>query len=160
MHTDDPELAVRGRIIPRRAPTRVVFDRSAKIPLDSKLVRTAGSVPTVVVTRPGARTIPALRAAGVTVIECTDTLPALEKLRSSGVQHLFVEGGAGLAQDLLGAGLVDRLIIFQTQVPLGEGGAKPFERIEDLNVRRIVERSRFGKDDGKDDMTVYELKSK
>ena len=94
------------------------------------------------------------------MIESTDTLSALEKLRSSGVQHLFVEGGAGLARDLLGAGLVDRLIIFQTRVPLGEGGIKPFERIEDLNVRRIVERARFGKGDGKDDMTIYELGSK
>jgi riboflavin biosynthesis pyrimidine reductase len=66
-----------------------------------------------------------------------------------------VEGGAGLARDLLGAGLVDRLVIFQTKVSLGSGGVKPFESLAELNIERVVSETRFGDDV----MTVYALKS-
>ncbi|MDQ6717448.1 MAG: bifunctional diaminohydroxyphosphoribosylaminopyrimidine deaminase/5-amino-6-(5-phosphoribosylamino)uracil reductase RibD [Gemmatimonadota bacterium] len=154
--SDDPALTVRGPVTPRLLPARVVFDRQAKIPLSSKLVRTAREVPTIVVTAKGATYVPRLRHDGVTVIEASDTRAAVEALHRAGIQHLFVEGGAGLSSDLLRAGLVDRLVIFQTDIPLGPGGVKPFERLEDLDIVRIVGESRFGDDR----MTVYALKSK
>ena len=46
---DDPQLTVRGGVVPRRAPVRIVFDRRATLSLASKLVRTAGDPPTWVV---------------------------------------------------------------------------------------------------------------
>lgn len=153
---DDPALTVRGPVTPRLLPARVVFDRKAKIPLTSKLVRTARETPTIVVTSKGATYVPRLRHEGVTVIEASNTRAAVEALHRAGIQHLFVEGGAGLSSDLLGAGLVDRLVIFQTDVPLGSGGLKPFERLEDLDIVRTVGESRFGNDR----MTVYALNSK
>ena len=154
--SDDPALTVRGPVTPRLLPARVVFDRQAKIPLTSKLVRTARETPTIVVTAKGATYVPRLRHEGVTVIEASDTRSAVGALHRAGIQHLFVEGGAGLSTDLLKEGLVDRLVIFQTDVPLGSGGLKPFERLEDLNIVRIVSETRFGADR----MTVYALKSK
>jgi hypothetical protein len=51
---------------------------------------------------------------------------------------------------------VDRLVIFQTQVPLGAGAIKSFERIKDLHIKRIVATRRFGDDE----MTIYALDSK
>ena len=45
---DDPQLTVRGVIQPRVAPTRVVFDRTARIPLGSALVRSARETPVIV----------------------------------------------------------------------------------------------------------------
>jgi riboflavin biosynthesis protein RibD len=153
---DDPRLTVRGKIIPRVPPARVVFDRSAQMPMDSALVRTAADVPTIVVTVPGARHADALRSKGIRVVERSDTRGSLEDLRALGIQHLFVEGGASLAGDLLANEVVDRLVIFQTQLSLGEGGVKPFPDVESLNIQRIVERSRFGDDE----MTAYALHSK
>jgi diaminohydroxyphosphoribosylaminopyrimidine deaminase/5-amino-6-(5-phosphoribosylamino)uracil reductase len=153
---DDPQLTVRGKIIPRVRPARVVFDRNARLPLESALVRTANENPTIVVTSPGAPHADALRSRGLKVVERSDTRGALEDLRALGIQHLFVEGGASLAADLLANEAVDRLVIFQTQVSLGEGGIKPFPDVQSLNIQRIVERSRFGDDE----MTAYALHSK
>ncbi len=154
--SDDPQLTVRGHPAPRKTPARVIFDRGGMMPLTSKVVRTARVVPTFVVTSPNARHVLDLRAAGVSVVEASDNETAMRALRGGGIQHLFVEGGAGLARSLLKDGLVDRLIIFQTQVALGAAGPKPFDRIEDLDVERIVESRSLGDDQ----MTVYRLKSK
>jgi diaminohydroxyphosphoribosylaminopyrimidine deaminase / 5-amino-6-(5-phosphoribosylamino)uracil reductase len=153
---DDPELTVRGEIAPRLTPTRVVFDRKGILPFDSKLVRTAREIPTIVVTRKASPRSARLRKEGVVVVEASSTRAAVEALQRAGIQHLFVEGGAGLAKDLLEAELVDRLVIFQTQVPLGAGAIKSFERIKDLHIKRIVATRRFGDDE----MTIYALDSK
>ncbi len=154
--SDDPELTVRGSVMPRLLPARVVFDRRGIIPFASKLVKTARDVPTIVVTAKGSPRAAQLRQEGVTVIEASDTRAAVESLYRAGIQHLFVEGGAGLARDLLGEGLVDRLVIFQTNVPLGADGLKPFASLSELNIERVVSESRFGDDV----MTVYALKPK
>lgn len=153
---DDPALTVRGKITPRLTPTRVVFDRRGILPLTSELVRTAREIPTMVVTSKGSPQAARLTELGVSVIEAASSRGALEALRRVGIEHLFVEGGAGLARSLLDEGLVDRLIIFQTQVPLGPGGIMPFGDIEELDISRIVESSRFGDDR----MTIYALNSK
>jgi len=153
---DDPELTVRGPVKPRLLPARVVFDRAGRILESSKLVRTARETPTIVITSVGSPRAARLKSEGVTIIEAADTRDAVQSLHRAGIQHLFVEGGAGLARDLLEAGLVDRLVIFQTQIALGGGGLKPFDGVEQLNVERIVESSQVGDDR----MTVYALKSK
>lgn len=153
---DDPFLTVRDTVRPRLLPARVIFDRKGRVPITSRLVSSAGQIPTIVVTSKGAAQIARLRHAGVTVIEESDTRSAVEALHRAGIQHLFVEGGAGLARDLLQGGLVDRLVIFQTKVSLGEGALKPFERIEDLNIKRLVASEPFGDDQ----MTIYALQSR
>ncbi|MDQ4079356.1 MAG: bifunctional diaminohydroxyphosphoribosylaminopyrimidine deaminase/5-amino-6-(5-phosphoribosylamino)uracil reductase RibD, partial [Gemmatimonadota bacterium] len=77
---DDPELTVRSGRRPRVAPARIVFDRRARLPLDSKLARTARDVRTIVVSAdassPEARK---LADAGVQIVEGTmpDALTAL-----------------------------------------------------------------------------------
>jgi diaminohydroxyphosphoribosylaminopyrimidine deaminase/5-amino-6-(5-phosphoribosylamino)uracil reductase len=112
---------------PRVPPRRVVFDRDARLPLQSRLVRTAGEAHTVVVTRdaatPAAR---ALAAAGVEVVAADTLEEGLRALAARGVHALLVEGGAGLAGALLGRRLVDRLVIFQAPVVLGAGSLPAF----------------------------------
>lgn len=151
---DDPALTVRHGKRPRIAPTRIVFDRSARLPRTAVLVKSAKRTPTMIVTDDAsAPAASALEAKGVGVVEARALAVALTSLRSRGLRSLFVEGGAILAGSLLNAGLVDRLIIFQGPVLLGPGalsawtGAPPIERL------RIVERQSF--DD--DAMTVYAL---
>lgn len=151
---DDPALTVRHGKRPRVAPTRVIFDHTARLPLKSALVKSSKRTPTLIVTADGsAPAARALEAKGVGLIEAPSLESALTNLRTRGLRSLFVEGGATLAGALLTAGLVDRLIIFQAPVLLGPGalpawtGAPPIERL------RIVERQSF--DD--DAMTVYAL---
>jgi diaminohydroxyphosphoribosylaminopyrimidine deaminase/5-amino-6-(5-phosphoribosylamino)uracil reductase len=154
---DDPLLTVRGGAAPRVAPVRVVFDRSARLPLTSRLVRTARETPVVVVCRdPDPARAAALTAAGVELVIATSPPDALYALRARGVRTLLVEGGAGLAGSLIEAALVDRLIIFRAPVLLGAGALAAFGGLAPVAAAsaarwRIVETRRFGDDE----MTIY-----
>ena len=159
---DDPELTVREAPLPRIPPRRVVFDSELRLPLSSRLVRTAREVPTTVVatrrTEPVAHRASALEAAGVTVLKAESLEGALRALRADGVRSLLVEGGARLAGSLLDAGAVDRLIIFQAPVVLGPGSLGAFAGTPGVtppSAQRleVVDRAAFGDDL----MTVYAL---
>ncbi len=121
---DDPLLTVRGVRRPRVEPTRIVFDRRARLPLTGKLVRTANKYPTLVVTAPGAGE--GLKQAGVEVLEAASLEDSLQALKARGTDSVFCEGGAAMAGALLAGGFVDRLVIFQTPILLGPGAVKAF----------------------------------
>ncbi len=151
---DDPQLTVRMGRRPRVRPVRVVFDPAARLPLTSKLVRTAKRTPTWVLSRLRAPGAGPLVAAGVHVIEASDLAAGLKRLRSEGIRHLLVEGGAGLAATCIAAGLVDRLIIFRAPVLLGAGALPAFGGAtpDEVTARwRVVERRSLGDDV----MTIY-----
>ena len=154
---DDPALTVRHAIAPRRPPLRVIFDRTAKLPTEGQLVRTARDLPVLVFTdgsNPAAEA--ELTRGGVEIVSVTATVSALRHLGTRGIRHLLVEGGAGLGSSLLEAGLVDRLVIFQVPVILGAGAlsafaAYPPQRAGVAPRYRVVERTALGADL----MTVY-----
>jgi diaminohydroxyphosphoribosylaminopyrimidine deaminase/5-amino-6-(5-phosphoribosylamino)uracil reductase len=154
---DDPALTVRYGIPPRRPPLRVLFDRSARLPLHSELARTARALPVLAFTdgsSPEAEA--ALRTVGVETVAYSTAGDALRHLGTLGVRHLLVEGGATLGSSLLAAGLVDRLVIFQAPVILGAGAlsafaAFPSQRAGQAPRFRVVERKALGADL----MTVY-----
>lgn len=119
---DDPALTVRYGKRPRVAPRRLVLDRSARLPLTSQLVKTAGRVPVEVLAgAPDLEQAHALQRSGVEVYSAPDLRTHLEGMRTRGIRHVYVEGGAGVAGCLLSGGFVDRLIIFQAPVLLGAG---------------------------------------
>ena len=154
---DDPSLTVRRGRPPRIPPARVVFDRRARLPLASTLVRTANDVRTIIVVGDaavaGART---LARAGARVIESVALEDALVTLRGLEIRSILIEGGAELAGSFLAAGLVDRLIIFQAPIVLGAGARSAFAHVPpyalpDAPRWRVVSRRMIGKDS----MTVY-----
>jgi diaminohydroxyphosphoribosylaminopyrimidine deaminase/5-amino-6-(5-phosphoribosylamino)uracil reductase len=157
---DNPQLTARGAIRPRVAPMRVVFDRNAEIPLESTLVRTAKDTPTMIFAHhPPITRLAALYNARVDVFEAEDLSAALQALHGFEVHHLFVEGGARVAQEFLRQNLVDRLIIFQSPITLGPGALGPFEGLpgdfrETLAKLPIVRRAEFGEDV----MSVYAMR--
>jgi diaminohydroxyphosphoribosylaminopyrimidine deaminase / 5-amino-6-(5-phosphoribosylamino)uracil reductase len=110
----------------------VVFDSEARLPLDSKLVRSVDQAPVIVVASPGApaERVRALRDAGVEVI-AVDGGPvervraALAELGRRDVTSLLLEGGAELAGSFLDAGELDELRLFIAPVVLGGTGARP-----------------------------------
>jgi diaminohydroxyphosphoribosylaminopyrimidine deaminase / 5-amino-6-(5-phosphoribosylamino)uracil reductase len=149
---DDPLLTVRGVRQPRVPPTRVVFDRRARLPAESALARTAREIPTLVVAeRPDALAEGHLRATGVEVLSADGLADALDQLRERGVRSLFVEGGAELAGAFWDASLVDRLIIFQAPIVLGAGAVGAFTSAEGVLVREarrlpVIARRALGDD--------------
>lgn len=140
--SDDPRLTVRIEA-EHVAPRRVLLDRQLRLPLTAKLLQ-AGEPPLVYAGREadGERRA-ALLAAGVEVVGLAEILPAdsdaaatpvgheqaelaavLADLARREVNELHVEAGARLSGALLGAGLVDELLIYQSGRLLGEA-ARP-----------------------------------
>jgi diaminohydroxyphosphoribosylaminopyrimidine deaminase/5-amino-6-(5-phosphoribosylamino)uracil reductase len=130
---DDPRLTVRGSIVPRIPPARVVLDGELRLPVTAKLVAGVDEAPVIVVARGDARRERerTLEAAGVRVLRASDGLErTLETLRQAGIRSMFVEGGAALAGSLLRAGAVDRLYLFYAPVFLGPEALSPFAALE------------------------------
>ena len=153
---DDPLLTARVDPPPRVQPTRVVFDRHARLSAYGALTRTAREVPTIIVTTPTTQLPADLANAGVEAIKASDLHGALVQLKARGIASLLVEGGAGLAASFLSGGWVDRMIIFQAPIVLGAGSLGAFSgiaahdlahapRFHALRVRRL----------GDDVMTIY-----
>jgi len=159
---DDPELTVRDVPAPRVAPRRVILDSKLRIPLTSKLVRSARDVDTRVVTSvdsPAAK-YQALENAGVRLAIHGSLSGTLGNTRLvEGVRSLLVEAGPRVAGSFLGESHVDRLVIFQSPLVLGDGAPKAFEFtpadfVRSLDRFPVVERRKFGRDV----MTIYALR--
>jgi diaminohydroxyphosphoribosylaminopyrimidine deaminase / 5-amino-6-(5-phosphoribosylamino)uracil reductase len=158
---DNPQLTVRAGTAPRVAPTRVVFDRTGRIPLDGTLVRTARETPLLVVAEtiaPDRRVT--LEQAGVRVLTGAGLPEQLRQLRAAGVQALYCEGGATLADALLADQLVDWLVIFTAPVRLGANAVRPLISgppvfVEQAVRHRLVAHRRLGDDL----MAIYDLTS-
>lgn len=157
---DNPALTVRGVSAPAaRPPARVVFDRHARLPLDSVLVSTARTIAvTVVAERPDEGASSALKAAGVDVIVAAGLDAQLRALRAAGLTSIYCEGGATLADALLAADLVDRLVIFTAPVRLGADAVRPLQAgaplfVEQAARHRLVSHRRLGDDL----MAIYDL---
>lgn len=128
---DDPALTCRLPGLEDRSPVRVVLDGSLRLPLTSRLVLTARSVPLWLVTRAGHpdAALGRLRDLGVEVLEvaCDETgrpaaEAALHAVAARGVTRVLVEGGGQVAASLLRAGLVDRLAWFRSGKVIGGDG--------------------------------------
>jgi diaminohydroxyphosphoribosylaminopyrimidine deaminase/5-amino-6-(5-phosphoribosylamino)uracil reductase len=126
---DDPELTAR-LAGPRRA-LRVVVDRLARLPLTSRLVRTAREVPVMVATTDGApsdrRT--GLEAAGCAVLvmpggDAVSIPDLLDELGRRRMTNVLVEGGGTLLGAFLDTGEVDAVDVFIA--PIVEGGPPAF----------------------------------
>jgi len=154
---DDPELTVRHAPPPRVAPTRIVFDTSARLPRTSRLAQTASQLPVIVVCwAPEPAHAAALEHTGVTLLHAATSRDALVALRERGVRSLLVEGGAALASAFLQEALVDRLVIFRAPLVLGSGalnafGSLPPTRAGDALRWRLLRTQRFEDDE----MSVY-----
>ncbi len=120
---DDPLLTARPTSGPAaRQPLRVVFDRQARLPLDSQLLRTLDTSPVLAVVSSdadGARR-KALNDAGAEVMVADDIRSALGGLGARGTTSLFLEGGRTLAAAFLDAEQIDESRTFVAPTLLGE----------------------------------------
>lgn len=100
-----------------RQPLRVVFDRRARLPLDSQLLRTLDQAPVLVVVAPDADASH-LREAGAEVVVADGVEPALAELGRRGLTSLLLEGGATLAAAFAAAEAIDEAQVFVAPVLL------------------------------------------
>lgn len=153
---DDPELTARTHPPPRVAPLRIVFDRQARLDPASVLARTARDVPVLLVTANNKSLPDELVSAGVESISGDDLHDTLRQLKQRGIRSIVVEGGAGLAASFLGAECVDRLIMFQAPIILGQGALGAFSGIAPQETQHAPRfRLLHSRSIGDDVMTVY-----
>jgi diaminohydroxyphosphoribosylaminopyrimidine deaminase / 5-amino-6-(5-phosphoribosylamino)uracil reductase len=143
---DDPQLTARTDGV-HRQPLRVVFDSTARLPLDSKLVAEARDVPlVVVVSRAAPRgATDALETAGAQVIVATGqneparVISALEQLGSleRPVTSMLLEGGPHLAGSFVDAGELDEVRLFVAPILLGGRTAR--DPLEGEGVERVAD---------------------
>jgi diaminohydroxyphosphoribosylaminopyrimidine deaminase/5-amino-6-(5-phosphoribosylamino)uracil reductase len=128
---DDPLLLPVPRT--RRPFVRVVLDSRLRIPLGSRLVRTAGPrAPVWVLTRAkaGARRR-RLEAAGVTVVALSGRRglltprAILRELFARRVSSVMIEGGSEVLGSFLAARLVDQVALFRAPLLLGGRDSRP-----------------------------------
>jgi diaminohydroxyphosphoribosylaminopyrimidine deaminase/5-amino-6-(5-phosphoribosylamino)uracil reductase len=149
--TDDPLLTARPQpsgalYVPHgeikrtgtdsRQPIRVIFDRQARLPLDSQLLRTLDQSPVLVVVASEADTS-ALRDAGAEITVAEGVEPALAKLGQRGITSLFLEGGPTLAAAFADAGQIDEARAFVAPVLLA--GEKRIEAVDPGAADTLIE---------------------
>lgn len=114
---DDPLLTC--RIPGGKTPVRIICDTQLRLPVDSKLVKTAGETPLIVATACGDKSRrTALTAAGCQLLDVPrgegglDLYGLMKALGEKKLDSIFLEGGSTLAWYALKAGLVQRVLAF------------------------------------------------
>ncbi|MCA2379578.1 MULTISPECIES: bifunctional diaminohydroxyphosphoribosylaminopyrimidine deaminase/5-amino-6-(5-phosphoribosylamino)uracil reductase RibD [Agrobacterium] len=88
-----------------------------------------------------------LANAGVQILEAPTLENLLHTLADSGMSELLVEGGAFAAKSFLEAGLVDRIMLFESPVVIGEGGIEtPLSRADITGDYALVSETAYGPD--------------
>ncbi|MDA9865589.1 bifunctional diaminohydroxyphosphoribosylaminopyrimidine deaminase/5-amino-6-(5-phosphoribosylamino)uracil reductase RibD, partial [bacterium] len=156
---DDPTLTVRdmGAV---RQPVRIVASRRLNIPWPNKLADSVAQGPVWIAHGEGAQDTPEAarwREVGANLLAAPingrqiDPHGLLRALAAKGLTRVFCEGGGALAASLLGAGLVDELIVMSAGLVLGaEGkpavGALGLSALSDAERFELVETRRVGGD--------------
>lgn len=124
---DDPELTVRLPGYDGAQPARIVLDSHQRLPVTSRLARSAWGIPTYVVSlEPVAVALAQLGVRGVQARTGEAGRPDLTEVVSAlaglGLHRLFVEGGGEVAASFLRCGLVTRLEWFRAPIIIGGEG--------------------------------------
>ena len=147
-------LTDRSGLRRRRPLLRVVLDSALRMPLDSKMVRTAQEDVVVFTVSADEKKAAELRARGVRI----EVLPAeagrvplgkvLDKLGEEGILTLLTETGTRLNTALLAAGLVDRVHLFVSPQIMGSDAVPAFRGMAHAIRMAEVEVERYGNDLG------------
>ena len=122
---DDPAMTVRVDELESR-PLRVIIDTNLSTPLEAQILQQPGR--TLIMTcREDELARERLESAGASLMTVpenkshnVDLAAVLDRLGEQEINELHVEAGATLAGSLLGAGLVDELILYMAPFVLGD----------------------------------------
>jgi diaminohydroxyphosphoribosylaminopyrimidine deaminase/5-amino-6-(5-phosphoribosylamino)uracil reductase len=157
---DDPLLISRSR---RKAkdPARIVLDSTCRIPKDSRILKDARRIRTIVATTRKAppERIESLLSTGAEVLVVEEDEMGrvsverlLSLLGSMGMMSVMVEGGRKVARSFLDSGLIDKILLFIAPKIMGGddspsifGGRGPssLSQARDVEIRKV---RRIGED--------------
>jgi 2,5-diamino-6-(ribosylamino)-4(3H)-pyrimidinone 5'-phosphate reductase len=138
---DNPKLTV--RLVKRQGttPVRIIVDSIGRIPLDSKILKSASKINTIVAVtkRASDERVDKIKSAGAIVIVAgTKTVDLKELffiLKKMGFNKILVEGGGELNWSILQLGIVNELMV--TVAPRIVGGRTATTLVEGDGYKRI-----------------------
>jgi diaminohydroxyphosphoribosylaminopyrimidine deaminase/5-amino-6-(5-phosphoribosylamino)uracil reductase len=137
---DDPELTV--RLVRGRNPVRVIVDSRLRISPESKMLRSASSVPTLIATtvKKDQLKFTKYQHSGTEIITVppdrnghVDLKKLFKILAQRNISSVLVEGGAQIITSILKQNLANRLVAVIAPKIIGKG----IEAIGDLNIRKL-----------------------
>jgi 2,5-diamino-6-(ribosylamino)-4(3H)-pyrimidinone 5'-phosphate reductase len=111
-------------------PVRIIVDSNARIPLNSRIIRSSKNIHTIVATTPNAssRKIKELKKAGVQILVSgnrkVNIKNLFQQLENLGIKRILVEGGGEINWSVLKIGLANELIVAISPVVVGGRDAK------------------------------------
>jgi 2,5-diamino-6-(ribosylamino)-4(3H)-pyrimidinone 5'-phosphate reductase len=138
---DNPMLSVRLSKKGGINPVRIIIDSTARIPLTSRILRSAHNNITIVAvtTRASVNKIKKIQKKGAMVLVAGRRYVDLRKVfftvQNIGIQRVLVEGGGELNWSVLRQGLIAELIV--TIAPVIAGGRNATTLVEGEGYRRI-----------------------
>jgi 2,5-diamino-6-(ribosylamino)-4(3H)-pyrimidinone 5'-phosphate reductase len=127
---DNPMLSVRYYSKGTKDPVRIIVDSNARIPLNSRIIRSSKNIQTIVATTPNASTrkIKELKKAGVQILVSgkrkVNIKNLFQQLENLGLKRILVEGGGEINWSVLKIGLANELIVTISPVVVGGRDAK------------------------------------
>ncbi|MBU3171509.1 bifunctional diaminohydroxyphosphoribosylaminopyrimidine deaminase/5-amino-6-(5-phosphoribosylamino)uracil reductase RibD [Clostridium estertheticum] len=158
--SDNPELTTRREGKISTNPIRIIIDSTAKIPLDSKVLKCDEKTKTIIVTTKFASDtkICAIKQKGAEVIVTpsknnkVDLSYLMEALGDKGMDSILLEGGSTLNYSALDEGIVDKVITFISPKIFGGTsgkttvGGKGINLVKDSIMLQDTQVSRFDED--------------
>jgi diaminohydroxyphosphoribosylaminopyrimidine deaminase/5-amino-6-(5-phosphoribosylamino)uracil reductase len=125
---DDPQLTVRDYAgAHKKNPVRIIVDSRLRMPLRSRLLKTAGEIKTIIATTRQASKNKILKLAqpGAEVLivssrnKRVDLKCLMKHLASQGIASVLIEGGSELSAAALEDGIVDKVLFFYAPKIIG-----------------------------------------
>jgi diaminohydroxyphosphoribosylaminopyrimidine deaminase/5-amino-6-(5-phosphoribosylamino)uracil reductase len=157
---DDPLLTDRSGLPRRRPLLRVVLDSRLRLPLESRLVKTAGKDVVVFCSFAEEKKKQELEARGIRVEQAPlgsgngrpDLRRVAARLGQMEITSLLIEGGALVNWAALAAGIVDKVFLYYAPKILAGTGSVPFaagagfRKISEAALVKNISLHRFGED--------------
>jgi diaminohydroxyphosphoribosylaminopyrimidine deaminase/5-amino-6-(5-phosphoribosylamino)uracil reductase len=140
---DNPQLTVRH--VRGKNPLRVIVDTRLRTPESVNVLNDQHSSKTIIATtESNPRVHLRYLKQGVTVMVCDEhegrvsMKDLLQKLGAMGVQSILLEGGSGLAGNMLQNGLIDDLVFFVAPKVIGNNGFAPFKLLGITSMEQAI----------------------
>jgi 2,5-diamino-6-(ribosylamino)-4(3H)-pyrimidinone 5'-phosphate reductase len=134
---DDPRLTV--RLVKGRNPIRVIVDRSARTPANSRIFKKGPAVIIAVTKNAPRQRVETLKRAGARILRAGNSqinlLTLLTRLYRLGIKRILLEGGGNLNWSMISNGLVDNITV--TVAPMIIGGSHATTLVEGDGVSKV-----------------------